>query len=113
VPLRRLAIEWAVALSGATLVLFSLQEPAYASQAPQATAQDGATVTLDSQDTEGGGDSGGVPKWAWATLVMAGFVALSVVTMVLARGPVRHAPPPVEAAEPSVEDAQGGDGEGG
>jgi hypothetical protein len=44
--------------------------------------------------------SGGTPAWVWATLVMAGFVALSAATMALARVAVRQAPP----AEPAAPD---------
>jgi len=36
-----------------------------------------------------------VPAWVWATLVMIGFVALTVLTMWLARFPVMRKPPPV------------------
>jgi len=42
------------------------------------------------------------PRWVWATLVMAAFVAVSLLTMFLARYPVRRAPPPV--APPSVDE---------
>lgn len=35
------------------------------------------------------------PAWVWATLVTIGFVALSALTMWLARVPVRRKPPPV------------------
>ena len=35
------------------------------------------------------------PAWVWATLVMAGFVALTVFTMWLARFPIERKPPPV------------------
>ena len=38
--------------------------------------------------------SGG-PKWVWAALLMAGFVALSALTMALTRIPARHTPPPL------------------
>lgn len=34
------------------------------------------------------------PVWVWATLVMIGFVALTVFTMWLARFPVERQPPP-------------------
>ncbi len=36
-----------------------------------------------------------VVPWAWAALLMAGFVGLTVLTMALARLPTRRAPPPV------------------
>jgi hypothetical protein len=36
-----------------------------------------------------------VPTWVWATLVMIGFVALTALTMWLARYPVMRKPPPV------------------
>ena len=36
-----------------------------------------------------------VPTWVWATLLMAGFVALTLFTMWLARYPVRWRPPPI------------------
>jgi len=36
-----------------------------------------------------------VPVWVWATLVMIGFVALTALTMWLARFPVERKPPPV------------------
>lgn len=39
--------------------------------------------------------SGGVPSWVWAALLMAGFVGLSLLTMALARFPVRRRPPPL------------------
>ncbi len=35
------------------------------------------------------------PAWVWAVLLMAGFVALTVLTMALARIPARRAPPPL------------------
>lgn len=35
------------------------------------------------------------PVWVWATLVMIGFVALTALTMWLARYPVMRKPPPV------------------
>jgi hypothetical protein len=46
-----------------------------------------------------------VPVWVWATLVMIGFVALTVVTMWLARYPVERRPPPL--APPPAEDLDG------
>ena len=36
-----------------------------------------------------------VPSWVWATLLMALFVVVSAATMLLARYPVRRAPPPI------------------
>ena len=51
-------------------------------------------------------DNGGVigivaaasaPTWVWAALVMAGFVGLTLITMALARLPVRRPPPPLGA----------------
>jgi hypothetical protein len=35
----------------------------------------------------------GMPRWIWAALLMAAFVGVSVITMLLARYPVRRAPP--------------------
>jgi len=35
-----------------------------------------------------------VPPWAWAALLMAVFVGVTIVTMLLTRYPVRRAPPP-------------------
>lgn len=46
--------------------------------------------------------AGGPPEWVWATLLMAGFVALSVFTMVLIRLPLRRRPPPL--APPPADD---------
>ena len=37
----------------------------------------------------------GAPVWIWATLLMAAFVAITVLTMWLVRFPLRHTPPPV------------------
>ena len=36
----------------------------------------------------------GAPKWIWATLIMAGFVGLTGLTMALARISTRQRPPP-------------------
>ena len=41
----------------------------------------------------------GPPAWVWATLLMAGFAALTVLTMLLARIPTLRPPPPDEADE--------------
>ena len=41
----------------------------------------------------------GPPAWVWATLLMAGFAALTVFTMVLARIPTLRSPPPLDADE--------------
>jgi hypothetical protein len=38
----------------------------------------------------------GAPTWVWAALLMAGFVALTVFTMWLARLPARRKPPPFQ-----------------
>ena len=43
------------------------------------------------------------PAWVWATLVMIGFVVLTVLTMWLARFPVTRKPPPV--VPPPAEDS--------
>lgn len=40
----------------------------------------------------------GPPAWVWATLLMAGFAALTVFTMLLARIPTLR-PPPLDADE--------------
>ncbi len=37
----------------------------------------------------------GMPRPVWAALLMAAFVGVTIVTMLLARYPVRRAPPPV------------------
>ncbi len=39
------------------------------------------------------------PSWVWATLLMAGFAALTVFTMLLARIPTLRSPPPLDADE--------------
>ncbi|MCH7811611.1 MAG: hypothetical protein IH958_03175 [Chloroflexi bacterium] len=44
--------------------------------------------------------STGAPRWIWAALLMAGFTALTVVTMVFIRLPVRETPTPVSAPPP-------------
>ena len=41
----------------------------------------------------------GPPAWVWATLLMAGFAALTVFTMALARIPTLRPPPPFDADE--------------
>ena len=45
----------------------------------------------------------GPPAWVWATLLMAGFAALTVFTMLLARIPTLRPPPPFDT------DEEGGD----
>jgi hypothetical protein len=45
-----------------------------------------------------------VPAWVWATLLMTGFVALSVATMVLARVALRQ--PAVTPSEPPEDEAR-------
>jgi hypothetical protein len=49
-----------------------------------------------------------VPSWVWATLLMALFVVVSVATMLLARYPVRRAPPAIgdeqQSDAPKVEE---------
>jgi hypothetical protein len=50
----------------------------------------------------------GMPRWVWAALLMATFVGVSVITMLLARYPVRRAPPPAmppDADQPPRSDA--------
>jgi hypothetical protein len=55
-----------------------------------------------------------MPAWAWAALLMAAFVAVSVATMLLTRFAVRSAPPPFGGSadssagggEPANEDAR-------
>jgi len=52
--------------------------------------------------------SAGMPRWVWAALLMAAFAGVSVITMLLARYPVRRAPPPVappDADQPPRSDA--------
>ena len=52
----------------------------------------------------------GVPAWVWATLLMAAFIGVSVLTMWLVRFPLRHTPPPVSPpAEPAGSDEEDGD----
>ncbi len=41
----------------------------------------------------------GPPAWVWATLLMAGFAALTVFTMLLARIPTLRPPPRFDADE--------------
>ena len=41
----------------------------------------------------------GPPAWVWATLLMAGFAALTVFTMLLARIPTLRPPPPLDTDE--------------
>ncbi len=55
----------------------------------------------------------GAPTWIWATLVMVGFVGLTLLTMALARTPVRRAPPPLDAPEETPGRPGEGDGRGG
>ncbi len=43
--------------------------------------------------------SAGPPTWVWAALLMAGFVGLTVLTVVLARFAVLRTPPPVIARD--------------
>ncbi len=38
-------------------------------------------------------------EWLWAALIMAGFVALTALTMWLVRLPLRRRPPPREGSE--------------
>ena len=38
------------------------------------------------------------PEWTWGALLLAGFVALSVLTMVLTRYPTQNVPPPVASS---------------
>ena len=45
----------------------------------------------------------GPPAWVWATLLMAGFAALTVFTMLLARIPILK-PPPADADEEDGDD---------
>ncbi len=54
------------------------------------------------------------PAWVWAALLMAGFVALTVLTMALARIPARRAPPPLSGGADAREqpaDAEAGSAE--
>jgi hypothetical protein len=47
-----------------------------------------------------------VPRWIWAALVIGAFVGVTVLTIVLARYPLRRVPPPVahdEANETNIE----------
>ena len=41
----------------------------------------------------------GPPAWVWAALLMAGFAALTVFTMLLARIPTLRSPPPFDTDE--------------
>jgi hypothetical protein len=43
----------------------------------------------------------GLPEWAWATLIVALFAGLSVVTFVATRYPTEAQPPPFDAPEPA------------
>ena len=45
----------------------------------------------------------GPPAWIWATLLMAGFAALTVLTMLLARIPTLRPPPPFNTDEENGE----------
>ena len=50
--------------------------------------------------------TGGLPKWIWAALFMAGFAGVSVFTVVLARIPTRRTPPPFETPDPPAQRAE-------
>jgi hypothetical protein len=46
-----------------------------------------------------------VPKQLWAALMMLAFVAISALTMLLARVPTRQKPPPIAGDAPDEESA--------
>ena len=76
---------------GGSQVVATVQPPAVVIES---VLPAGAPAQL--RDVKGPLEAGdGPPAWLWATLVMAGFVALSLVTMALARLPVRRPPLPL------------------
>jgi hypothetical protein len=100
VPDRRGRRDRALALASAGLISMALiLGAATAAHASAVAPHHAPPAAVSAQDLDGNDGSDGVPKWVWATLVMTGFVALSAVTMFLARGPLRHPPPPVQPTD--------------
>lgn len=52
-----------------------------------------------------------VPRQLWAALMMLAFVAISLLTMLLARIPTRQAPPPIVPDEEGPSEEESGTGE--
>jgi hypothetical protein len=97
-------------LSCALLAALAMAVLALSGQAAFGLEPEGAPAAIDGAAQETADEDGDtIPKWVWATLIMTGFVALSVATMALIRWPVRNQPPPVEQGQgpggPAAEDA--------